>query len=46
MSVDEAITSSLSEVGVLQKRIDNQHDNFNVQVEHKTGMVFPPVNST
>ena len=39
MSVDEAIASSLSEVGVLQKQIDNQHENLNVQFEHKTGTV-------
>lgn len=39
MSVDEAISSSQLEVGVLQKQIHNQHENFNVQVEHKTGMI-------
>lgn len=36
MSVDEAIASSLSEVGVLQKEVDNQHEYFNMPVEHKT----------
>lgn len=39
MSVGEAIVSSLSEMGVFQKQVNNQHENFNVQVGHKTGIV-------
>lgn len=39
ISAVEVITSTLSELGVLQKWIDNQHENFNVQVEHKTSIV-------
>lgn len=39
MSVGEAVVRSLSEMGVLQKQVDNQQENFNVQVGHKPGIV-------
>lgn len=32
MSIDEVFTNNLSEEGLLQKQLDNQHEHFNVQV--------------
>jgi len=32
MSVDEVFIDNMSEVGLLQKQLDNQHEHFNVQV--------------